>query len=334
MNDEELTRDLVVKYINRSCTEDELRTLFSLLEKNSISLAEWDAATQKAWNDEPVETLDADTCGIYRDKAMRLIGKHKKNAGFHKRAVPPRRIAAIAASLAILITGGYFVTSGIMENRLEKQLATYEHVVTAPGQMREVTLPDGTEVTLNVASSLKYNARYGKEAREVWLDGEAFFDVESDAECPFSIHSGMLDVNVTGTSFNVCAYPDDTRTSVTVKSGKVGVAYGDDDIRMNLHPDEEIVINTDDSSVSRNTVTAKDAMAWMKGSLVFRQNTLPEAIRILRRYYPCDIELRDSTSRVRLSGTHDNKSLESVLESICFSAGLHYTENDGRYIIY
>ena len=293
-----------------------------------------DAATQKAWNDEPVETLDADTCGIYRDKAMRLIGKHKKNAGFHKRAVPPRRIAAIAASLAILITGGYFVTSGIMENRLEKQLATYEHVGTDAGQMREVTLPDGTEVTLNVASSLKYNARYGKEAREVWLDGEAFFDVESDAECPFSIHSGMLDVNVTGTSFNVCAYPDDTRTSVTVKSGKVGVAYGDDDIRMNLHPDEEIVINTDDSSVSRNTVTAKDAMAWMKGSLVFRQNTLPEAIRILRRYYPCDIELRDSTSRVRLSGTHDNKSLESVLESICFSAGLHYTENDGRYVIY
>ena len=334
MNDEELTRDLVVKYINRSCTEDELRTLFSLLEKNSISLAEWDAATQKAWNDEPVETLDADTCGIYRDKAMRLIGKHKKNAGFHKRAVPPRRIAAIAASLAILITGGYFVTSGIMENRLEKQLATYEHVVTAPGQMREVTLPDGTEVILNVASSLKYNARYGKEVREVWLDGEAFFDVESDAECPFSIHSGMLDVNVTGTSFNVCAYPDDVQASVTVKSGKVGVVYGDDDIRMNLRPDEEIVINTDDSYVSRNAVHAKDALAWIKGCLVFRQNTLSEAIRILRRYYPCDIELRDSTSRVRLSGTHDNKSLESVLESICFSAGLHYTENDGCYIIY
>ena len=68
--------------------------------------------------------------------------------------------------------------------------------------------------------------------------------------------------------------------------------------------------------------------------LVFRQNTLEEAIRILQRYYPCKIELRDSTSRVRLSGTHDNKSLESVLESICFSAGLHYTENDGCYIIY
>ena len=217
---------------------------------------------------------------------------------------------------------------------MEKQLATYENIVTAPGQTREVTLPDGTEVTLNVASSLKYNARYGKEMREVWLDGEAFFDVAGDAECPFSIHSGMLDVNVTGTSFNVCSYPDDHRTSVTVKSGKVGVVYGDDDIRMSLNPDEEIVIDKADGSVARNTVKTKDALAWLKGDLVFRQNTLPEAVRILQRYYSCNIELRDSTSRVRLSGTHDNRSVESVLESICFSAGLQYTQQDGRYIIY
>ena len=144
----------------------------------------------------------------------------------------------------------------------------------------------------------------------------------------------MLDVNVTGTSFNVCSYPDDHRTSVTVKSGKVGVVYGDDDIRMSLNPDEEIVIDKADGSVSRNTVKTKDTLAWMKGCLVFRQNTLPEAIRILHRYYPCEIELRDSTSNVRLSGTHDNKSIESVLSSICFSAGLQYTEKDGRYIIY
>lgn len=72
----------------------------------------------------------------------------------------------------------------------------------------------------------------------------------------------------------------------------------------------------------------------MKGSLVFRQQTLPEAIRMLRRYYSCDIELRDTTSGARLSGTHDNKSIESVLESICFSAGLHYRQENGKYIIY
>ena len=55
---------------------------------------------------------------------------------------------------------------------------------------------------------------------------------------------------------------------------------------------------------------------------------------MLRRYYSCDIELRDTTSGARLSGTHDNKSIESVLESICFSTGLHYRQENGKYIIY
>lgn len=334
MTDEAFVRDLVVKYINRSCTKEELSCFLDMVKQNPESFPELDASVREQWEKEPLETIDDDAYAIYRQEALRLIRKSRKDRKFSKRQVPFGRAAAVAASLAVLISGGYFIISDMIGNRVEKQLATYEHIVAAPGQIREITLPDGTEVTLNVASSLKYNARYGKESREVWLDGEAFFDVESNEECPFSIHSGMLDVNVTGTSFNVCAYNDNPMTTVTVRSGKVGVVYGDDDIRMNLRADEEIVINTDDSSVSRNAVNAMDALKWMRGSLIFRQNTLPEVIRILRRHYSCDIELRDSTSSVRISGTHDNKSIESVLESICFSAGLHYREKEGGYVIY
>lgn len=334
MTDEAFVRDLVIKYINRSCTKEELSCFLDMVKQNPESFPELDASVREQWEKEPLETIDDDAYAIYRQEALRLIRKSRKGRKFSKRQVPFGRAAAVAASLAVLISGGYFIISDMIGNRVEKQLATYEHIVAAPGQIREITLPDGTEVTLNVASSLKYNARYGKESREVWLDGEAFFDVESNEECPFSIHSGMLDVNVTGTAFNVCAYNDNPMTTVTVKSGKVGVVYGDDDIRMNLRADEEIVINTDDSSVSRNAVNAMDALKWMRGSLIFRQNTLPEVIRILRRHYSCDIELRDSTSSVRISGTHDNKSIESVLESICFSAGLHYRVKDGGYVIY
>lgn len=334
MTDEAFVRDLVIKYINRSCTKEELSCFLDMVKQNPESFPELDASVREQWEKEPLETIDDDAYAIYRQEALRLIRKSRKGRKFSKRQVPFGRAAAVAASLAVLISGGYFIISDMIGNRVEKQLATYEHIVAASGQIREITLPDGTEVTLNVASSLKYNARYGKESREVWLDGEAFFDVESNEECPFSIHSGMLDVNVTGTSFNVCAYNDNPMTTVTVKSGKVGVVYGDDDIRMNLRADEEIVINTDDSSVSRNAVNAMDALKWMRGSLIFRQNTLPEVIRILRRHYSCDIELRDSTSSVRISGTHDNKSIESVLESICFSAGLHYRVKDGGYVIY
>ena len=216
----------------------------------------------------------------------------------------------------------------------EGQAVTYNVLAVPAGGEFFYVLPDSTRVWINSDSELRFPTNFVDGVRRVELRGEAFFDVESNEECPFSIHSGMLDVNVTGTSFNVCAYNDNPMTTVTVKSGKVGVVYGDDDIRMNLRADEEIVINTDDSSVSRNAVNAMDALKWMRGSLIFRQNTLPEVIRILRRHYSCDIELRDSTSSVRISGTHDNKSIESVLESICFSAGLHYRVKDGGYVIY
>ena len=197
-----------------------------------------------------------------------------------------------------------------------------------------VELPDGTRVTLNVASSIRYNARYGKDTRDVWLSGEAFFDVESDPECPFLIHAGDLDVRVTGTSFNVNAYPEDRQASVTVKSGKVAVSYGDDDVRMNLHPDEQLVIDTENQSIFRGNAKTGEVLSWMRGTLTFRQQTLPEILKTLRRYYSCIIELRDTTSKVKLSGTHDNKSLESVLQSICFSAGLEYRKEGNKYIIY
>ena len=163
MTDEAFVRDLVIKYINRSCTKEELSCFLDMVKQNPESFPELDASVREQWEKEPLETIDDDAYAIYRQEALRLIRKSRKGRKFSKRQVPFGRAAAVAASLAVLISGGYFIISDMIRNRVEKQLATYEHIVAAPGQIREITLPDGTEVTLNVASSLKYNARYGKE---------------------------------------------------------------------------------------------------------------------------------------------------------------------------
>ena len=330
MDGKELTKELVVKYINHTCTVEELKMFLAIMRERTGTFDEFDDAAREYWLREPVEDVDSRAYEIYRKEALKLIGKGKSRT----RRVHAGRAVAVAATVVIVLTGGFFTTRQVVRDRIERQLASYETMATAPGEIREITLPDGTAVTLNVASTLKYNARYGKETRDVWLDGEAFFDVTADAGCPFRIHARELDVTVKGTSFNVKAYPDDYWNSVTVRSGKVGVSYGNDDIIMNLLPDEEIVISTSGSSASKHSVNTEKSLSWMKGSLVFRQQSLPEVVRMLRRYYSCDIELEDTTSKARLSGTHDNKSIESVLESICFSAGLHYRQENGKYIIY
>ena len=334
MTDAESTRELIVKYLNHSCTEEELKEFLEMMKDSTASVPELDAAAREYWEKEPEEALTDEIYGRYRQDALRLIRKHSFGRRLKERWKVSRRIAAVAASIALVAGAGYFIISDVTERRTAMQLASYSTMETQPGQRRMVELPDGTRVTLNVASSIRYNARYGKDTRDVWLSGEAFFDVESDPECPFLIHAGDLDVRVTGTSFNVNAYPEDRQASVTVKSGKVAVSYGDDDVRMNLHPDEQLVIDTENQSIFRGNAKTGEVLSWMRGTLTFRQQTLPEILKTLRRYYSCNIELRDTTSKVKLSGTHDNKSLESVLQSICFSAGLEYRKEGNKYIIY
>ena len=334
MTDAESTRELIVKYLNHSCTEEELRKFLEMMKNSTASMPGLDSAARECWDSEPEEALTDEIYERYRKDALKLIRKHSFARQMKGRRLMPRRIAAAAASIALAAGAGYLIISNVLEERTARQLASYQTMETQTGQRRMVELPDGTQVTLNVASSIRYNARYGKDTRDVWLSGEAFFDVESDPECPFLIHAGDMDVKVTGTSFNVSAYPEDRQASVTVKSGKVAVSYGEDDVRMNLDPDEQLVIDTENQSIFRGNTSTSDATSWMQGKLTFRRQSLPEIMKMLHRYYSCDIELRDTTSKARLTGTHDNKSLESVLQSICFSSGLKYKKEGNKYIIY
>lgn len=334
MTDTKSTMELIVKYLNHSCTKEELKKFLEMMKECKASVPELDAAAREYWDREPEEVLNGEIYGRYRQDALRLIRKHPFKEKMKDKRKIARKIAAVAASIALVAGSGYFIISYVTAEHTARQLASYQTMETQPGQRKTVELPDGTQVTLNVASSIRYNARYGKDTRDVWLSGEAFFDVESNPECPFLIHAGDMDVRVTGTSFNVNAYPGDRQTSVTVKSGKVAVSYGNDDVRMNLRPDEQLIINTWSHSIFRGNAETGNVLSWMRGKLSFRQQTLSEILKMLRRYYSCDIELRDTTSKVKLSGTHDNKSLESVLQSICFSAGLEYRKEGNKYIIY
>lgn len=331
---DESTRELIVKYLNHSCTEEELRKFLEMMKDSKTCMPELDAAAREYWDREPEEVLDEEIYGRYRRDALKLIRKYSSGTKIRRRRTILRRISAVAACLALVAGAGYFIISSVTDERTARQLVSYQTIETQPGQSRIIELPDGTKVTLNVASSIRYNERYGKDTRDVWLSGEAFFDVESNPECPFLIHAGELDVRVTGTSFNVNAYPEDRQASVTVKSGKVAITYGEDDVRMNLRPDEQLIIDTWDNSIFKGNAETGDELSWMQGKLTFRQQSLSEILKTLRRYYSCDIELCGTTSKVQLSGTHDNKSLESVLQSICFSAGLKYRKEGDKYIIY
>lgn len=119
---------------------------------------------------------------------------------------------------------------------------TYQELFTPYGTWSVVNLPDGSKVWLNAGSSLKYPTQFNDKQRVVSMQGEAYFEVESDKEHPFIVKTKQLTVEATGTAFNVNAYAPDHVAAVTLVKGKVAVTL-DQKKTISLSPGEKIDYN-------------------------------------------------------------------------------------------
>lgn len=210
-----------------------------------------------------------------------------------------KKTATVAASLVLAL--GAFWLAYRYNPRYESLLsgkAPAENiaVTTGTGDIRQVQLPDGSRIWLNSHSRLDYPADFGKAGtREVFLDGEAFFEVARDQSKPFIVRSGKLSTRVLGTSFNVSAYPDDPGASVTVATGQVGVLKNDSEDNSSLlllSANQQAVLHSPEQPLRHivNGIDAQSYAAWREGRLVFRNSTLHDAVHILKRKYGISLE--------------------------------------------
>src|SRR5690606_37934970 len=126
----------------------------------------------------------------------------------------------------------------------------------------QVTLPDGTNVSLNSASTLKYPARFEGKQRQVELDGEAYFEVQSGST-PFMVRTFNQDVEVLGTAFNITAYADESDTKTTLVTGSVNVSNRTSNVSRLLMPGQESIITAAEIQVRKANIEA--AIAWQSG---------------------------------------------------------------------
>ena len=195
----------------------------------------------------------------------------------------------------------------------------------------QLVLADGTRVTMKASSSLRYPASFDSELREVWLDGEAYFDVEHDAEHPFIVHSRHQSVRVLGTTFNVQAYSNEEVNTVTLLSGAVGLDLLDTEGRLlrtlRLHPNEQCRYDTKDGSYELSELDAYERQcSWADGAYRFRDQSLEQIAARLQNYYGVKIILADDrVGSIRYTGSF---SLTERLDEV-FSILNH----DGRLSI-
>lgn len=208
-------------------------------------------------------------------------------------------------------------------------------IIIPYGKQSEVTLSDGTHIWLNSGSQLSYPSEFKKESREVYLVGEAFFDVKSNAAQPFYVITREFKIKVIGTRFNVCAYDNDRMIQTVLQRGKISA--GKNTLfaaTVDLLPGERIVYDKESHEISKDKVNVEFFTSWINGYLYFENQPISEIFKKLERQYNQKIKAETGLENITFSGKLDLKNkLLDVLENISFASSLRVTEENETLII-
>jgi len=219
------------------------------------------------------------------------------------------------------------------------QKLVYNTLTVPYGKKYGLRLSDGTKVYLNSGTSLRYPVSFikGKE-RQVFLNGEAFFEVTTDTVHPFIVNAEKLNVQVLGTEFTVSNYPEDIQTDVVLVEGSVGM-YKEGDM---FNKTKDIVLtpglkgsfNKSNGDIQTREVITSVYTSWVYGELVFRNMTFNNILKKLERHYNIRIiNTNTELGEEEFNASFGNEPIEKVLQAFKTTYNIQYTVNENTVII-
>ncbi|MBC9913463.1 FecR family protein [Chitinophaga varians] len=198
------------------------------------------------------------------------------------------------------------------------------------GQFR-VTLPDGTNVWINAASTLRYPTSFSGSDRTVELTGEAYFEVAKMPEKPFHVKVRQMDIQVLGTHFNVMAYTEETSVQATLLEGAVKIHTPG--TQTALRPGQQLRMEQTGRLSVVNDIDLDEIMAWKNGYFRFNHEKLPGVMRQIARWYDVDIAYEGSIPDREFGGKISrNSSIEEVLKILELSK-VHFKIEKKKIIV-
>jgi ferric-dicitrate binding protein FerR (iron transport regulator) len=174
--------------------------------------------------------------------------------------------------------------------------AAREHTVkVSRGAEYKLVLADGTRVFLNAATTLRYPDRFTGDAREVFVEGEAYFEVTPDAGRPFTVHAGEMDIRVTGTSFNVNARAGKGKLVATLVEGKILAVFRGAETE--VAPGQQVTCDRESGAVERASVDTRLHVAWKEGYYRFENMPLGDLMDLFELWYDIEVSFEDRRSR-------------------------------------
>lgn len=317
MNSREF-EELLSRYLNGECTEKERRGIERFIQENLKNEPGVDSFNRK-------EQLRS------KAKIQQAVWQELTSGSPADRKFPVTLIRWAASFLLIATVG--FLTYYLPAFREKPTGTNYITKEVPRGQKTTIQLPDGSLVKLNALSSLKFPENFNERLREVYLTGEAFFEVKRNTERPFVVKSGSLQTTVLGTSFNVRAYPDEAQIAVTVATGKVGVQNADTTLSQILLPADQAVYDMASSTLHKRKADLEKCLAWRDGVIRLEDITMKQAADILEKWFDVNIIFTSTkTAQCNVNGIYENESLENILESLSFINGLQYEFTNAKTI--
>lgn len=236
------------------------------------------------------------------------ISQRKIQEKIRKR-FPYKNIYALVAILVVAILGGFSAM------RFSESFNYINLKIADKGDRLHFILPDSSQVILNSESTLKY--KEGFSPREIWLDGEAFFDVRKNVEKPFIVHTDDMKVKVLGTSFGVNTSND--RQTISLETGKVNVLLKNSEDEFNLLPNEQLIWNARTKEVIKRNFDPGRELAWKEDILLLDNVLFSEAISKINEFYGVVFSIEgESIKAQHITGAFKDQSLEEFISSLEF----------------
>lgn len=266
---------LIKKYLDGQCTPAETQIVEAWYDSQKDEHAVFHKGDPALINQSAVRSLQNIRTKIAEQREA------ENNFIPEKQTAPLfRNWMTAAASVLIFLIGGLYLYPRLKGRSAIK----YNEIVAAKGHVLHITLSDHTSIWLNACSRLKYPQTLDSKSREVYLEGEAYFDVFHDPSKPFKVHTSKLTTTVLGTAFSVTAYQNMPAQAVTVIRGKVQVA-DDRKVLGLLTPDQRIDYQNSSRKSRFSEVSAASLMSWKDGKLQFEDQDMQDIAARLGRWY-------------------------------------------------
>jgi ferric-dicitrate binding protein FerR (iron transport regulator) len=355
---------LLNKLANRELSEEEMKELAACFQEKTPS-AHINKHFIKVWDNCHKYNSDLDSDILLHSIHTRLNISPDIEKKWKKTFLFPN----LLKYAAIFIVA--FSLSWFLNNQYKKQFVTgranntgVHEVLVSQGSKSKIKLSDGSVVKLNSGSRLSYPAVFNDKNRQVYLEGEAYFEVKADSSRPFFVNTTDITVKVIGTSFNLKSYPECNTIETTLVSGSLEIfdksfigsiesrsartmilkpnqkaIYIKDRQKLTLEERKELKLEHDQMKVPKlslqDQIDTHSLTAWKDGKLIFKEEKFEDLAIKLERWYDVKIIIKSQKlKKERFTGIFENETTEQVLNALIMAEPFEYTMNKNIITIY